>query len=64
MNVTIAWLATTLKEDTSSLPIIASTLIRLMLPHQWDQLLCSPAFRLKVIIIRSRGSSVHHEIDG
>jgi hypothetical protein len=35
-----------------------------MFLHERDEFLRSPAFGLEVIIIRGRGSSVHHEIDG
>lgn len=46
------------------LPIVGGTLIRLMLPHEGNKLLCGPALCLEVIVIRSRCPSVHHEVDG
>lgn len=45
------------------LPVIACSLICLMLPHQWNELLCSPALGLEIIIIRCTCSSIHHEVD-
>lgn len=41
------------------LPVVARPLVCLMLLHQRDELLCLPSFSLKVIIIRSRSTSVH-----
>lgn len=43
--------------------VVRGTLVRLMLLHEWQQLLCRPALGLEVIVVRSRGSSVHHEVD-
>jgi hypothetical protein len=45
--------------ETMDLPVIASSLISLMLPHQRNQFLGRPALGLEVIVVRSRSTSIH-----
>jgi hypothetical protein len=47
-----------------SLPVIGCPLVCLMLLHERNELLCSPSLGLEVIVVGSRCSSVHHEVDG
>ena len=39
--------------------VVARTLVRLVLLHEGDQLFGGPTFGLEVIVVRSRGTSVH-----
>lgn len=46
------------------IPIVACSLVRLVLSHQRNELFCGPALGLKVIIVRCGRTRVHHEIYG
>lgn len=40
--------------------IVAGTLVRLMLLHEWDEFLGFPSFSLEIIVVRGTSSCVHH----
>lgn len=43
--------------------VVAGSLVCLVLLHQRNELLCRPALGLKVVVVRSRSTGVHHEVD-
>ena len=45
--------------ESVNVTVVACSLIGLMLPHQGDQLLRSPALGLEIVIVRRRGASIH-----
>jgi len=44
--------------------VVASSLIGLMFLHQRDEFFGGPALGLEIIIVGSRGTGVHHEVNG
>ena len=46
--------------ESMDIAIVAGSLIRFMLFHQRQQLLSGPSSGLEVVVIRSRGASIHH----
>lgn len=44
---------------TVDVTVIASTLVSLVLLHERYKLLCRPSLSLEIVIVGSRGSSVH-----
>lgn len=49
--------------ESVDVAVVAGTLVGLVLLHERQQLLSRPAFRLEVVIIGGRCTSVHHEVD-
>jgi hypothetical protein len=45
--------------ETMNIPILRSTLIRLMLSHERQKLLGRPSFGLEVIVVGRRSAGVH-----
>lgn len=45
--------------ESVNVTVVASTLVCLMLPHQWEQLLGGPALGLEVVVVGSGGTGVH-----
>lgn len=45
--------------ESVNVPVVACTLVRLVLLHEWDQLFSRPALGLEVVVVGSRGSGVH-----
>jgi len=49
--------------ETVNVAVVAGTLVCLVLPHEWDELLGGPTLGLEVVVVGSRRTSVHHEVD-
>ena len=49
--------------ESMDVTVVARTLVGLVLLHEWNKLLSSPALGLEVVVVRSRCTSVHHEVD-
>ena len=48
---------------TVDVPVVASTLVGLVLSHERDQLLGGPTLALEIVVVASRRTGVHHEVD-
>lgn len=49
--------------ETVNVTVVAGTLVCLVLPHERNELLGGPALGLEVVVVGSRRTSVHHEVD-
>lgn len=45
--------------ETMNVTVVAGALVRLVLLHEWDELVSGPAFCLKVIVVRCRSTCIH-----
>ena len=43
--------------------VLGCPLVGLMLLHEWDKSLGVPSLHFEIVIIRSRSTRIHHEID-
>jgi hypothetical protein len=50
--------------ESMDITVVGCTLVGLVLFHQRNELLSSPAFGLEVVIVRGRSSCVHHKVNG
>jgi hypothetical protein len=49
--------------ETVDVAVVAGTLVCLVLPHERDEFLSGPALGLEIVVVGSRRTSVHHEVD-
>lgn len=49
--------------ETVDVTVVAGTLVGLVLLHQRDEFLGGPTLSLEVVVVRSRCTGIHHEVD-
>jgi len=50
--------------ETVDVTVVAGALVCLVLLHEREELLGGPALGLEIVVVGSRRTSVHHEVDG